>query len=180
MLYCLLMKKMCLYDILTSAVANSYKLVAHIRKAESNPMDTTFTYPLRCWFLGSHGCSGWRCFLLAHKFRMGDGASFSVLILVSWCNSCSLSWISSWPWIWKVRSGKSFVRCRWAQPWDLIARPTSFRFYAFPSSTFVVGCRSDYIGNNSKLGKNLEGYKVHGRLKLDKDKVVFYKPILEC
>lgn len=35
------------------------------------------------------------------------------------------------------------------------------------------GCRCDYSGHDPNYGKSLEEYKLHGRLKLDKDKVIF-------
>lgn len=36
---------------------------------------------------------------------MGDGTSSTILLLSNWCNSSSLSWISSRPWFWEIRAG---------------------------------------------------------------------------
>ncbi|KAG7035817.1 putative acyl-activating enzyme 18, peroxisomal, partial [Cucurbita argyrosperma subsp. argyrosperma] len=95
------------------------------------------------------------------------------------------------------------------RPSDLLSRITRFGFYTFSCCAFVLGCRSDHFGNSSKPGKNMEGYQVHGKLRLDKDKLMdmeadicryfcttgetsnvdddlwlssrsYYKPVIEC
>lgn len=68
-------------------------------------MDTTFPDPGCSRWVVLSECPSWRCFLLAHKFRMGDGSNCTFLLFPVWCNSCSISWISSWPWLRKICSG---------------------------------------------------------------------------
>lgn len=75
------------------------------RRTESYPLDTTFANSMCCRFMGSHGCPSWRCFLLAYKFRLGNGSNSTLLMLSLWCNPCSLPWIPSWPWLWEICSG---------------------------------------------------------------------------
>lgn len=57
---------------------------------------------------------------------MGDGTSSTVLLLSNWCNSSSLSWISSRPWFWKIRAGD--------QP-NLLCKEKLLSSYSFKGST---------------------------------------------
>lgn len=84
-----------------------------IRGSKGSTLDSVVSNSSYCWFMGTHGCSSWRCHVLADKLRMGGRTYIALRMLFKWCNSCSLSWITSWPWFWEICSGDAsrFSNC---------------------------------------------------------------------
>ena len=80
-------------------------LLALVRRTKSYSMDTTCSNSICSWVMGSLWSQSWWSFLLADKFRMGDGSKSTLRVLSMWCNSRSLPWITSRTWLWKICSG---------------------------------------------------------------------------